>query len=77
MLPQTVLICDAESDLPNTEMALVASRARDHEAKLIPNVLAAIWDDFNGRGPDSGMWWHGDLPNARRDGWASAAYDEL
>ena len=23
-------------------------------------MTAALWDEFNGRGPDSGMWWHGD-----------------
>lgn len=74
---EVVLVCDTESDFPNTDMALAASHALDNEGELIPKVLAAIWDDLNGRGPNSGMWWHGDLPNAHRDGWASGAYDEL
>ena len=28
---------------------------------LVDKVIAALWDDFNGRGPDSGMWWHGEM----------------
>jgi hypothetical protein len=59
-------------------MASLAVAVSDNERQLVPDVLEAIWSDLNGRGPDSGMWWHGDLPNAHRGGnWASAVHDSL
>jgi hypothetical protein len=49
-----------------------------NEPRLMPTVLEAIWSDLNDRGPDSGMWWHGDLPYAYRGGnFGSDVYDSL
>jgi hypothetical protein len=41
-------------------VALAERILREPEMLLSP-VTEALWDDFNGRGPDSGMWWHGKL----------------
>jgi hypothetical protein len=32
-----------------------------HQEQLAGNVAAGLWNDFTGDGPDSGMYWHGDL----------------
>jgi hypothetical protein len=74
---ELILQCDAEDEQPTEEMASLAA-VLDNEPRLMPMVLEAIWSDLNGRGPDSGMWWHGDLPYAYRGGnFASAVYDNL
>lgn len=43
-----------------TEVAL-ALRVVANQTKLAPLVAHALWEDFNGRGPKSGMWWHDDM----------------
>src|SRR6516225_11010414 len=50
-----------ETDLPTTAAIELASRVLANQAELAAAVTRALWEDFNGRGPDSGMWWHGDL----------------
>jgi hypothetical protein len=75
---ELVLQCESEEMEPNEEMASLAATILDNESRLVPRLLDAVWADLNGRGPDSGMWWHGDLPNAYRGGnWASVAFDAL
>ncbi|MBC8103495.1 MAG: hypothetical protein H7Z41_13030, partial [Cytophagales bacterium] len=46
------------SDVPSAAAVAVAAAVLTHHAELASRVTAALWDDFNGRGPDSGMWWH-------------------
>ena len=52
---------DDKADLPSPTALAVADAVLAHQADLVPKVVAALWDDFNGRGPSSGMWWRGDL----------------
>jgi hypothetical protein len=52
---------DDETDLPTPAMIAVAAAVLDGQDELARKVIDGLWDDFNGRGPDSGMYWHGDL----------------
>ena len=49
-----------EKDVPSLQAAELAARVLKASG-LADVVVAALWHDFNGRGPDSGMWWHDDL----------------
>ena len=42
------------------EMVTLLDKLLADPPALVDRVIAALWHDFNGRGPDSGMWWHGD-----------------
>lgn len=50
-----------EKDLPAAEMVAVAERVLAAQEQLVGKVTKALWDEFNGRGGESGMWWHGDM----------------
>jgi hypothetical protein len=52
---------------PSAEMLALVSKVLAAQARLVPAVAAALWDDFNGRGPRSGMWWHGGLDEVADD----------
>jgi hypothetical protein len=52
---------DDESEQPSREAVAVAERVLANQAALVAKVAEALWDDFTGKGPDSGMYWHGDL----------------
>jgi hypothetical protein len=52
---------DDEEEQPSAGAIALAEKVLADAAALVPTVTKAIWEDFNGRGPDSGMWWHGDL----------------
>ena len=52
---------DDESERPSPEAVAMAERVLANQEGLAAKVTAALWDDFTGRGPDSGMYWHGDL----------------
>jgi hypothetical protein len=52
---------DDETDLPSADAVALAAALLANPEQVVAAVTAALWDDFNGRGPDSGMWWHGDL----------------
>jgi hypothetical protein len=60
-----------ETDLPSTAAIALALKVLANQAELVATVAQALWDDFSGRGPDSGMWWHGDLEQV-----AEAMYPE-
>jgi len=51
---------DAE-DKPEGMILEVAMRVSENCEKLVMAGMQAFIDDFNGTGPDSGMWWHGDM----------------
>jgi hypothetical protein len=62
--PGIVALCfeaDDEDDIPSTAAVGIASSVLANQQKLVPMVMAALWEDFNGRGPRSGMWWHGGI----------------
>jgi hypothetical protein len=52
---------DDATDLPSPAAIALASKILANQAKLVTKVTHALWEDFNGRGPGSPMWWHGDL----------------
>lgn len=39
----------------------LALRVLTNQAELVPKVANALWNDFTGQGPNTGMWWHNDL----------------
>lgn len=56
---------------PPAEMVAALERVMSDPQRLVATVLGAMWEDFNGRGPHSGNWWHGELAavsRAFRDG---------
>ncbi len=61
---ELIFQCESEDDLPNEAMASLALTILDNEPRLVPKLLEGLWTDLNGRGPDSGMWWHGDPSTA-------------
>jgi hypothetical protein len=56
--PQSI---NGELKVPTPGMIAVVDRILDDPAAIVQKVIAALWEEFNGRGPDSGMWWHGSL----------------
>jgi hypothetical protein len=48
-------------DLPSAVALALAAKVLANQSQLVPKITSALWDDFNGRGPNSGMWWHNDL----------------
>ncbi|MBB3697628.1 hypothetical protein KMW28_05540 [Flammeovirga yaeyamensis] len=32
-----------------------------NQKEIVSKIPTALWNDFNGIGPDSGMWWNGDI----------------
>jgi len=51
---------------PPPEAIAIALAVIANQQKLAPAVAAALWEDFNDRGPDSGMWWRGDTSEVAR-----------
>jgi hypothetical protein len=52
---------DSEKDVPSPAAVALAEKVLGHPNRLVSAVTKAMWEDFIGRGPPSGMWWHGDL----------------
>src|SRR5262245_33670876 len=52
---------DDANDVPSRVAVKLAAKVLANQADLVGKVVKALWEDFNGRGPDSGMWWHGAL----------------
>lgn len=50
-----------EEDRPSSAAVAAAAKVLANSEALVGKVANALWDDFNGRGPESGMWWHGSL----------------
>ncbi|SMP80088.1 hypothetical protein SAMN06265222_1441 [Neorhodopirellula lusitana] len=50
-----------EDDVPSKKAVTVAKRIVKNQASLVRRIKKAIFDDVHGAGPDSGMWWHGDI----------------
>jgi hypothetical protein len=53
-----------EAVAPEEDVVVLAVRIVENLPTLIEAGIAAFWDDLNGRGPSSGMWWHGALGEA-------------
>jgi uncharacterized protein DUF6985 len=58
-----ILSIDAnhEKELPSPDAVAVAKKVLAEQAALASKVADALWADFTGAGPHSGMYWHGDL----------------
>ncbi|HTL30654.1 MAG TPA: hypothetical protein VL282_15590 [Tepidisphaeraceae bacterium] len=50
-----------QEQLPSRSLVSVAERIMDKAPMLAREMIAALWDDINGEGPNSGIWWHGDF----------------
>ncbi len=47
-------------DAPSSREISVAKRIIKNELALSKKLIRVLFDDLNGRGLNSGMWWHGD-----------------
>ena len=56
---------DGEEDTPSHEAVVVARHVVANNQWLLAEGVAALFADFSGGGPDSGMWWHSDLEHVR------------
>lgn len=56
-----IFAADDENDIPTDGQVSVARQTINNLERLIEEGLLALVDDFQGRGPDSGMWWHSDI----------------
>lgn len=50
---------DEEGDPPSREGVELAERLLANQGTLVETIAQALWNDFNGEGQDSGMWWRG------------------
>jgi hypothetical protein len=56
------LIFEGESnEEPSAAAAEIGALVVANQSKLATLITHTLWEDFNGRGPESGMWWHGEL----------------
>jgi len=60
---------DDDTDVPSPKAIALASKVLVTQTKLVAMVVQTLWDDFNGRGPNSAMWWHGDLGQVAAAMW--------
>lgn len=56
----------SEDAVPTDAAAALAVAILDGQAHLVPAVARALWEDFNGRGPRTFMWWRGHLADASK-----------
>ena len=47
--------------LPSKRAIAVAQRTIKNQQLLADRIVKAMWNELNGRGRETGMWWHGDL----------------
>ena len=52
---------DGKRDLPSPAAVALAEKVLANQQAIVAKVVEALWNDFNGVGPDSGMGWRGDL----------------
>jgi hypothetical protein len=50
-----------ERDKPSAELITVAIAVLADPPGIIELITSALWNDFAGEGPHSGMWWHGQI----------------
>jgi hypothetical protein len=51
---------------PSAEAIALAAALLVGQSTLVSTITQALWNDFTGDGPPSGMWWHGDLHQVGR-----------
>jgi hypothetical protein len=57
--PQLSFVVPHEHVLPSAEAIGLATAVLTNQTSLARAVSASMWDELNGRGPETGMWWHG------------------
>lgn len=57
---------DADT-VPSKLAATIAKRVVQNQELLVPKILKALHKDLHGKGPNSGMWWHGDIDSIYED----------
>lgn len=50
-----------EPIVPVKRAIAVAERIVKNEQSLSTRIANAVWKDLNGKGKNTGMWWHGDI----------------
>lgn len=53
--------CDDPDDVPSAAAISLVSEIKHNQDRLCSSVAEAIWSDFEGTGPSSGMWWEGSV----------------
>jgi hypothetical protein len=53
-------VVEGATELPSKKLVTVALRVIKNQGVLAKRIAKAVWNDLNGKGQDSGMWWHGD-----------------
>jgi hypothetical protein len=56
-----LITANSPDELPSPAAVEIAKRVVENQAQLAGKVADALWADFSGTGPNSGMYWHGDL----------------
>jgi hypothetical protein len=51
---------------PPAEMVELLDKVMADPRALVDRVVTALWDDFNGRGPDSRVWWRGNMETVNK-----------
>jgi hypothetical protein len=51
---------DCEQSEPTRGEVTIAKKVLKNLRSLIAKLKKSLYEDMQGRGPDSGMWWHGD-----------------
>jgi len=52
---------DDEEETPSAAAVALAAKLLANQKEMVSRLTKALWKDFTGEGPESGMWWHGDL----------------
>jgi hypothetical protein len=60
-------IIDKDGTTDRPAAVALAQKVLGNQVALVGAVIAAVWEDINGRGPESGMWWHGDFSFPKGD----------
>lgn len=60
------LLARDEKQPPSAAQVKLALAVVENQDALVAEIARALWEEFNGRGPVSGMWWHGALKDIAR-----------
>lgn len=67
--PNFDLLIEAENknEIPSQPLVEVARLTISNLERLVKEGIVALYNDFIGNGPNSGMWWHSCLEDVRKD----------
>jgi len=63
-----IISAQDKADTPSAQAIALALRLVTNQEHLVRQIITALWEDFGGRGPRSGMWWHDDLEQVVESG---------